>query len=866
MLRRVEVEVVPLVCTARGLLEHGAHKLLVGERGRARRAERLLRVRRLDARRALRQLGRDDLVRRRVRAAEHAQVDHLTRLRVAHLRVRLEVVDAHVHVRRDELERHHAVPHHDLEVARVLDHVEGEVVPHAVGRHGVAVVHPLARAHLAVELLVELEELLDLVDHQPEAPRRAVAALAVHRRVRRALVEVVPVDRDRVHAVDRALRLVVRLAVLRDLVVEQVQRERGGRRVALERRHVLHLDQEVVVVVRRRQLELEVDPLRARARAVHKVVRRDARRAHVPGRVRRAVPHPRALGVGLLLRHDLVRHAVLAADEHHVHVVVRVQRVGRVAVLDEGVLVARPHVQVRRRELERRLVDRRAVPHHHRAVAAVLGDAEAHRALLAHVLVLPVVVDEVARAQLAVHRDAVDQVRLDLGGEQLEARGAPRRALHRHVVRQVGRGGVGRREGRGGREPPVAAAAVRHACRVRHVRRVGGATRPLSARGAGVVDRLAQLVLEVGHRDRHRVDAVHRVRGEDLGVPVGRQLAPVVQEQRDGAWARAAVEQLHLEAQVVVRVRRVRERQEVVDVLARRARRVRGTLLDQLADPRLLRLVGHERVLARRAARVVRRQLVHVQVVRRAVAAAEQRDPVAVARLQVAEDAEVDDLPLVQRARRRLLARRRVVAHERHEREVTHVLRERELHVVTRRARLRRRQAGETPSPVNTAAAAAALAAVGDVDLEGGLKRVVDVLLRADLAVHRVAAALEPPADLEGHHAELLRAGAALDRQVVRAHLQLDRRDGDREQPVVRDTRDELGLSVERDGTLEEVKREAARRRLVLVSEQLDLEDDVVLDLDHVLRRVEVKVVPLVCTARGALEMLHLFSRNQVSC
>ena len=75
--------------------------------------------------------------------------------------------------------------------------------------------------------------------------------------------------------------------------------------------------------------------------------------------------------------------------------------VARVAVLDVRVLVCVVHVQVGRRELERRLLEVVAVPHHEVAVAAVLGEAELYRALLAEVLVLPVVVDEGTRADLA---------------------------------------------------------------------------------------------------------------------------------------------------------------------------------------------------------------------------------------------------------------------------------------------------------------------------------------------------------------------------------------------------------------------------------------------------------------------------------
>ena len=58
-------------------------------------------------------------------------------------------------------------------------------------------------------------------------------------------------------------------------------------------------------------------------------------------------------------------------------------------------------MQVWRRELEGRLFEVVAVPHQEVAVAAVLGDAELGRALLAEEGVLPMVVDEGARADLA---------------------------------------------------------------------------------------------------------------------------------------------------------------------------------------------------------------------------------------------------------------------------------------------------------------------------------------------------------------------------------------------------------------------------------------------------------------------------------
>ena len=141
------------------------------------------------------------------------------------------------------------------------------------------------------------------------------------------------------------------------------------------------------------------------------------------------------------------------------------------------------------------------------------------------------------------------------------------------------------------------------------------------------------------------------------------------------------------------------------------------------------------------------------------------------------------------------------------------------LHVVARLHRLRRAH-GAAEAAV-AAAEPAAIAAglnlallLGEAAAGGGLKgghdRVVQPLHRADLAVHRIARPGELTAHLEGDRAEALRVGPALDGEVVRPRLQLDRRDGDRVDAVVRDGGDELGLPVERDGALEQVDRQPA--------------------------------------------------------
>ena len=134
--------------------------------------------------------------------------------------------------------------------------------------------------HLAVVLLVEVEELLDLEEHEAEAARRIADVAAVERDVRGTLVEVVPVDGERVDAVDGTLGALLGAAVVGDGVVVHVERER--RRV-VSGREVLDLDQVVVVEVVGGERQLEVDPIVVGARGVDEVVRRDLRRARVPG-------------------------------------------------------------------------------------------------------------------------------------------------------------------------------------------------------------------------------------------------------------------------------------------------------------------------------------------------------------------------------------------------------------------------------------------------------------------------------------------------------------------------------------------------------------------------------------------------------
>jgi hypothetical protein len=116
----------------------------------------------------------------------------------------------------------------------------------------------IRRTHLAVVLLVQVKELLDLVEHEAEAALRGAGVAAVERDVRGALVEVVPVDGERVDAVDGALGALLRAAVVGDSVVVHVERER--RRV-VGVRQVLDLDQVVVVVVVGGERKLEVYPL-----------------------------------------------------------------------------------------------------------------------------------------------------------------------------------------------------------------------------------------------------------------------------------------------------------------------------------------------------------------------------------------------------------------------------------------------------------------------------------------------------------------------------------------------------------------------------------------------------------------------------
>ena len=102
-----------------------------------------------------------------------------------------------------------------------------------------------------------------------------------------------------------------------------------------------------------------------------------------------------------------------------VHVLRKRDRVGDVTVLDGRMVVGRCEVQIRRRHLERRIVQRRAAAHEHRPVAAVLGDTEAHVPVFCHRIVLPVVVDHRAGAQLAVDGDTLGEVRRDGRREHL---------------------------------------------------------------------------------------------------------------------------------------------------------------------------------------------------------------------------------------------------------------------------------------------------------------------------------------------------------------------------------------------------------------------------------------------------------------
>ena len=69
---------------------------------------------------------------------------------------------------------------------------------------------------------------MNLVNDEAEALRLVADVAAINRDVRGARVEIVPVDCDRVEAIDCAFRPLFGAAVVGNLVVVQVERERGG--------------------------------------------------------------------------------------------------------------------------------------------------------------------------------------------------------------------------------------------------------------------------------------------------------------------------------------------------------------------------------------------------------------------------------------------------------------------------------------------------------------------------------------------------------------------------------------------------------------------------------------------------------------
>eukprot|EP00966_Prymnesium_polylepis_P329012 7384778-Prymnesium_polylepis.4 len=243
-------------------------------------------------------------------------------------------------------------------------------------------IDPIPRAYFAVELLADREQRLHLVHDYPEASQPGRTALALDSKVALTRVEVVLVYRDRVDPIDGALGAVLGVAIVWDAPFVQVHGEGLRAVVAGGDGQVLHLDQVVVVRVARLQCEREIDVLTRAAAAVHKMVRIDRDRT----RRRRVVLDERSASRGDLTGHNLVRHAVGAADDHDEDLV-RVRCVAATCPAEVDVIVERRSAErlVRRVELERHLAHCSAVSHHDRRVAGMLCEREAHVASLAHV-------------------------------------------------------------------------------------------------------------------------------------------------------------------------------------------------------------------------------------------------------------------------------------------------------------------------------------------------------------------------------------------------------------------------------------------------------------------------------------------------
>eukprot|EP00966_Prymnesium_polylepis_P184184 4268721-Prymnesium_polylepis.1 len=239
------------------------------------------------------------------------------------------------------------------------------------------------------------------------------------------------------------------------------------------------------------------------------------------------------------------------------------------------------------------------------------------------------------------------------------------------------------------------------------VRSVAGAS------GRYEAGRGTQLVAQVDHVDRQAEDPVHGVVGIQLGPPVGRNLAARENFQPQCRGIVADILQLQVESQVGVGV---------------------------VSQPALGLHVRDCVILTRRAARIRGVELGHVHVVDGAVRPAEERHPVYVGRVQVAEDRVLAvfcrHVPI-----RWEQPARCVVGDELHEVEVAVMPRQIDLHVL--------------PQEVGTARAArrrklpVIAAARGGAGVGTRLQKMVHPIVRADLAVHLVADAFELPPDLE---------------------------------------------------------------------------------------------------------------------
>ena len=464
-----------------------------------------------------------------MRAAEHAEVDDRARRAppdlAAYLCVCVGVGGIRVHKRRHALGGHRVVAYHDVEIARALGQLEADVVRDCIGSargHRVRVVHPLFWCHLAVVHDVALEELLCLV-HDHAVPVLGGAHLfAVHARVVRSLDERVPVDGERVDAVDGTVDELLREAIRGDMAGKEHElecRRLGGGGPGGQ---IFDLDQKAVVVVVSSERERVIDPLRALARAVDEEVRGDVSDALI-GRLHRAVIASlrisQAFGVRNLDRDDLVAHAMPATVEHDVHVLLGRLYIGHATVHDVGDPIRILEYREGRRELHRGFVKGLSFANEHGRVAAVHGNVELDGARLVDIRVLPVMIDDFAGADPTGHRHFVHEARLGLGRKKLIARVVVARALDGRIEGSVRAGRNGRR-----RQLPMAAAAA-VAARVLIIARGGQIGRLLSARGIFEAGGEAQLIPHLDHVHPHHVDAVLGAICEELGLAIDGQRA-----------------------------------------------------------------------------------------------------------------------------------------------------------------------------------------------------------------------------------------------------------------------------------------------------------------------------------------------------